>query len=79
LPILFATFPIPAPVFLGVWFFLQVYNGLSIQMAGSSGVAWWAHIGGFAAGFVVALGMQAIHWARPPVPEEQRHRHGLFG
>jgi membrane associated rhomboid family serine protease len=77
LPILFTTFPVPAPVFLGVWFILQVYNG--VQIAGSEGVAWWAHIGGFAFGFLVAAAMVAAHWASPPVPEEQRHREGVMG
>ena len=77
LPILFTTFPVPAPVFLGVWFLLQIYNG--VQIAGSEGVAWWAHIGGFAFGFLIALAMVAMHWASPPVPEEQRHRDGLLG
>ncbi len=79
LPILFTTFPVPAPIFLGVWFFMQVYNGLNTQMAGATGVAWWAHIGGFVAGLVVAITMQAAHWASPPVPEEQRHRNGFLG
>jgi len=40
---------IPAYVFLGVWFFFQVFNvvGSGIQ---ASGIAWWAHIGGFVFG-----------------------------
>src|SRR5438477_549656 len=46
---------IPAFVFLGVWFLMQAINGLgalSIQAARGEmgGVAWWAHLGGFAAG-----------------------------
>jgi len=43
---------IPAFVFLGIWFLIQFLSG-SISFAvssGSSGIAWWAHIGGFAVG-----------------------------
>jgi membrane associated rhomboid family serine protease len=38
---------LPAIVVLGFWFFLQIFNAL---FAGGSGVAWFAHIGGFIAG-----------------------------
>lgn len=48
--------PIPAVVFLGFWFFMQwlfgVYDILIFQ--GASGIAYWAHIGGFIAGLVLA-------------------------
>ena len=54
---LFPIFPvvrIPAVLFLAVWFLLQLQNGaISLFMAGTN-IAWWAHIGGFAAGFVLA-------------------------
>jgi membrane associated rhomboid family serine protease len=53
IPILFHPIVIPAPIFLGGWFLMQTYSGL--QTSASSGVAWWAHIGGFAAGAIVAL------------------------
>jgi len=48
---------IPAFFFLGIWFLMQTVNGvgsLSTQvMRGDvGGVAWWAHAGGFAAGFM---------------------------
>jgi membrane associated rhomboid family serine protease len=42
---------VPAFVFLGVWFLLQAFYGLAPGAAGQGGVAWWAHIGGFLAGF----------------------------
>jgi membrane associated rhomboid family serine protease len=51
-------FRIPAVIFLGWWFLLQFFNGaLSLGARGSnfSGVAWWAHVGGFLFGFVVSL------------------------
>jgi hypothetical protein len=45
---------LPAYVFLGLWFILQVFSGvLSLGIGGDAGgVAWWAHIGGFAIGIV---------------------------
>ena len=44
---------VPAMLFLGLWFFLQLQSGTaSLYMTGAN-VAWWAHIGGFAAGVVL--------------------------
>ena len=40
---------LPALVVLGVWFIIQLLNGLQPPVVGST-VAWWAHIGGFVAG-----------------------------
>ena len=43
------TIWVPSVIVLGLWFVLQIYSaGL-----GFGGVAWFAHIGGFAAGFVL--------------------------
>ena len=49
----FMTFmEIPAVIFIGLWFFIQMVNGVvSLPMVGLGGVAWWAHIGGFLAGY----------------------------
>jgi membrane associated rhomboid family serine protease len=44
--------PIPAVIFLGFWFALQ---WLSIFFNIAGGVAYWAHIGGFIAGMILAL------------------------
>ncbi len=50
--IFFTTIRLPAIAVLGLWFLLQAVNGLtSLQMQASGGVAWFEHIGGFAAGF----------------------------
>ncbi|QDV64273.1 rhomboid family intramembrane serine protease [Crateriforma conspicua] len=50
------TFVVPAPVFLGIWFLLQTFSGIGSTMGGQAGgVAWWAHVGGFVAGGLVAL------------------------
>ena len=46
---------VPALVFLVVWFGLQLFMGLASYGVAGQTVAWWAHVGGFAAG--VALYM----------------------
>ncbi|MFQ6092729.1 MAG: rhomboid family intramembrane serine protease [bacterium] len=52
---------LPALYVLGFWFLLQVLYGLpSLGGASSGGVAWFAHIGGFAAGMILIKG-----FARP--------------
>ncbi|MEM1226077.1 MAG: rhomboid family intramembrane serine protease [Planctomycetota bacterium] len=54
--IIFTTFVVPAPIFLGFWFLMQVYSGLGSMAGGAAGgVAWWAHAGGFAAGAIAAF------------------------
>jgi hypothetical protein len=59
---------IPAPVFLGIWFVMQLFSGVAtITATQVGGVAWWAHIGGFAAGFAVAWLLSATRRARPKV------------
>lgn len=46
--------PIPAVIFLGIWFFLQLMSGTSgLSAQAVQGVAFWAHIGGFIAGVVL--------------------------
>lgn len=52
------TFVLPAVLFLGWWFLLQFFNGaLTLGLGGRafSGVAWWAHVGGFLFGLTVCL------------------------
>ncbi|HEX9366929.1 MAG TPA: rhomboid family intramembrane serine protease [Vicinamibacterales bacterium] len=47
---------IPAIFFLGIWFLLQLINGigsLGIANAAAGGTAFWAHIGGFVVGVSV--------------------------
>jgi membrane associated rhomboid family serine protease len=49
----FQVVAVPALVVLGLWFVFQFIAGtMSLGAAGSGGVAWWAHIAGFAYGFV---------------------------
>lgn len=41
---------------LGFWFIIQLFNGIgSIAATSSGGVAYWAHIGGFVAGVIIAF------------------------
>lgn len=50
----FKSFRIAAIWFLGFWIVQQLFSGFSAS-ATSSGVAWWAHIGGFAFGVLAGL------------------------
>ena len=42
---------IPAFIFLGFWFLIQFFNAAG--SGAGSGIAWWAHIGGFLAGLAL--------------------------
>lgn len=68
------TVVLPAPVFLGIWFLLQFVEG----MGGSTGVAWWAHVGGFVVGTGSALLLKAIHVLRPPVQAVRADSSGRY-
>ncbi len=43
---------IPAFVFLGIWFLIQFISAAGSQ-GSATGIAWWAHIGGFVAGMIL--------------------------
>ena len=59
---------VPAIIFLGFWFFSQLFSGLaSIGAQAAQGVAWWAHIGGFAVGLVLC----SLFSRRPPPRQVQ--------
>jgi rhomboid family protein len=47
---------IPAAVFILIWFVIQFLSGLSTinVPGGTGGVAFWAHVGGFVAGLILA-------------------------
>ncbi len=47
------TFRVPAFLMLGYWLLLQILGGIPSIGGGTGGVAFWAHIGGFAAGAVL--------------------------
>jgi membrane associated rhomboid family serine protease len=48
----YVILPIPAILFLGFWFVMQWLYGF---FDASGGVAYWAHVGGFIAGMILAL------------------------
>ena len=50
----FFQFKVPAPFYLAFWVGWQLFYA-TFWGAGAGGVAWWAHIGGFAAGVLLAL------------------------
>jgi membrane associated rhomboid family serine protease len=64
-PVLFVPlfFSIPAMVFAGIWFLMQLIQGTSALFApfGIGGIAWWAHIGGFVAGWLLLFGLDPSH------------------
>ena len=75
--IFFRIFTIPAWIVLGVWFALQFFNGAANS---TDGVAYMAHVGGFAGGLVLTLPVWLRrgargYWARtkgrPPHPAAQ--------
>ncbi len=70
-------FVLPAPIFLGIWFVMQTVNGLS-TMSQATGVAWWAHIGGFVAGVVLGLVIRTTRLGNPAVLERRDFGNGSF-
>jgi len=54
--VIFFLARIPAAIFIGLWFVVQFLSGLgSLNAVNTGGVAWWAHVGGFAIGALIAL------------------------
>ncbi|MGH1425596.1 MAG: rhomboid family intramembrane serine protease [Pseudooceanicola sp.] len=77
--VFFKIFPIPAWIMLGVWFGLQLFNGVGADPT-TGGVAYWAHAGGFIIGIVLAFplfmrlggpGYWNITHGHPPHPAAQ--------
>jgi membrane associated rhomboid family serine protease len=70
--VIMQVFIVPAPVFLGIWFAMQTYSGIAASSSGQAGgVAWWAHIGGFVAGILIALAVGRAHVGRDAVAERR--------
>ena len=72
-PFLMQVFVIPARFVLGMY--LLVDNLLPFLLAGESGVARGAHIGGFIAGALVAAVMDRSGWMKQPGDLEPEERH----
>ncbi len=60
---------LPAWLMLGFWFVIQLFQGsLASATPGAGGVAWWAHIGGFAVGAGIVYLLRTVGWlgSEPP-------------
>ena len=54
---------LPALWVLGFWFVIQLFQGtLSLGGTGSDSVAWFAHVGGFLAGFLLIRMVRQFGW-----------------
>jgi membrane associated rhomboid family serine protease len=70
--VIFYTAVIPAYIFLGVWFVIQLLQGfVTISGTVAAGVAWWAHIGGFVAGLGAVWLLNKSHHMSEPVKARQ--------
>lgn len=57
--------PIPAVVFLVLWFVVQTLSGLGAMALGETGgIAWWAHAGGFLAGVAMIAWAKSARWVK---------------
>jgi membrane associated rhomboid family serine protease len=67
----------PAWIVLGLWFVLQLFNGLvtvAVQTSTTGGVAFFAHIGGF----IIGLGLTWIFMKLVPQPPPDHRRQVLY-
>lgn len=66
LGVLFIPLWAPAVLFALIWFGIQILEGTQALFAPSmaGGVAWWAHIGGFAFGALAALPVRGDRWGK---------------
>ncbi len=61
--IFFTFMELPATLFIGMWIFFQVINGLlTLPFAHMGGVAWFAHIGGFFVGYKLVKKLYRRWW-----------------
>jgi membrane associated rhomboid family serine protease len=53
---IFTLVEVPAFIYLAFWFVSQLFSGLmSLEGMDSSGIAWWAHVGGFVFGAAASV------------------------
>lgn len=60
----------PAWAVLGLWFGMQLFNGVGSLGTTGGGVAFFAHVGGFVAGAVITLGLMQVV-SQPPIEERR--------
>lgn len=58
LRLLWPPMQLPAALFLLAWILIQVLSGLGAGASASSGIAWWAHVGGFLTGMALVRSMR---------------------
>ncbi len=60
----FEIIELPAFIFLGFWFMMQILSGMFALGIGADagGVAWWAHIGGFITGAILFPFLKRRSW-----------------
>ena len=61
---------VPALFFIGFWFVSQLFQGILAldPLAAEANIAWWAHIGGFVVGLLIAIPFGSR--TRPYLPED---------
>ncbi len=78
IPIFFFPFffELQAPVFAAIWLITQLTSGISalFMPANAGGIAWWAHIGGFAFGWLIAT-----RWLKRPRHRALQPDEGKYG
>ena len=65
---LFIPLVVPAPLMIGIWFLMNLISGVGAIVqtsAGSGGTAWFAHLGGFAAGMLLIYPLLIGRWRAP--------------
>lgn len=76
--ILIYLIELPAYFFLGFWFIMQFVQGslysLNSEQTAGGGVAWWAHVGGFAAGVMLLQVFRCKDWQRPAIQSKKMIR-----
>ena len=71
----FTRMVVPAYLMLGYWFLLQVLGGIPALQGAGGGVAFWAHVGGFAAG-IALLPLFRVRGAHRSAPPPRRRAFG---
>ena len=75
-------FELPAVTYLLIWFLMQLWGGAMTGLAPGQvgGIAWWAHIGGFIAGFLLVRAfMPRAERDERPLALDEAGLHGVWG